>query len=147
MKGWSRFDGLVLVVFALLVGLFYWRILTPNLADRQSFPPGDFHAQFWAFATFEVRELSAGRLPLWNPYTFAGAPFWADVQSAVFYLPSLLTILLSAPWGFSLFALELEAIAHVWLAAVFMYLFGRALTQSRSAAFIAALTFTFSGYL
>jgi len=130
-----------------LVALFYWRILTPNLADRQSFPPGDFQAQFWAFTTFEVRELSAGRLPLWNPYTFAGAPFWADVQSAVFYPPSFLTILLSAPWGFSLFALEIEAIVHFWLAATFMYLFIRDLTRNRAAAFIAALTFTFSGYL
>ncbi len=147
MKSWSRLDWLIIIIFAALVTLFYWRILTPNPADRQSFPPGDFHAQFWAFATFEVRELSQGRLPLWNPYTFAGAPFWADVQSAVFYPPSLLTVLLSAPWGFSLFALELEAIAHFWLAAVFMYLFIRNLTHSRAAALIAALTFTFSGYL
>ncbi|HRV91520.1 MAG TPA: YfhO family protein [Anaerolineae bacterium] len=146
-KPWSRLDWLIILIFAGLVLLFYWRILTPNPADRQSFPPGDFHAQFWAFATFEVRELSAGRLPLWNPYTFAGAPFWADVQAAVFYPPSLLTILLSAPWGFSLFALEIEAIAHFWLAAVFMYLFIRALTHSRAAAVIAALTLTFSGYL
>ncbi len=147
MKFWTRADWLIILVFGLLVALFYWRILTPNLADRQSFPPGDFQAQFWAFATHEVRELSAGRLPLWNPYTFAGAPFWADVQSAVFYPPSLLTILLSAPWGFSLFALEVEAIAHFWLAAIFMYLFTREVTGSRAAAIIAALTFTFSGYL
>ncbi len=127
--------------------LFYWRILTPNLADRQSFPPGDFHAQFWAFTTLEVRELSQGRLPLWNPYTFAGSPFWADVQAAVFYPPSLLTILLSTPWGFSLFALEIEAVFHFWLAATFMYLFIRDLTHSRAAAIVSALTFTFSGYL
>jgi hypothetical protein len=144
---WSRIDWLIIIVFAGLVALFYWPILTPNLADRQSFPPGDFSQQFWAFATFKVRELSAGRLPLWNPYTFAGAPFWADVQSAVFYPPSLLTILLSAPWGFSLFALEIEAIAHFWLAAILMYLFVRQIIQSRPAGVIAALTFTFSGYL
>ena len=147
MKSWSRTDWLIIILFAALVTLFSWRILTPNPADRQSFPPGDFSAQFWAFTTFEVRELSAGRLPLWNPYTFAGAPFWADVQSAVFYPPSLLTLILSAPWGFSLFALEIEAIAHFWLAAVFMYLFLRRLTQRRAAALIAALTFAFSGYL
>jgi hypothetical protein len=147
MKPWTRSDWLTLIFFAVLVTLFYWRILTPDLADRQSFPPGDFSAQFWAFATFEVRELSQGRLPLWNPYTFAGAPFWADVQTAVFYPPSLLTLLLSAPWGFSLFALEIEAIVHFWLAATFMYLFIRQITHSRPAAFIASLTFTFSGYL
>ena len=146
-KPWSRLDWLIVLLLAVLVALFFWPILTPNLADRQSFPPGDFSAQFWAFATFEVRELSAGRLPLWNPYTFAGAPFWADVQSAVFYPPSLLTILLSAPWGFSLFALEIEAIVHFWLAGVFTYLFVRQITQNRTAAVIAVLTFTFSGYL
>jgi len=144
---WNRVDWFILIVFAVLVALFYWRILTPDLADRQSFPPGDFSAQFWAFTTFEARELGAGRLPLWNPYTFAGAPFWADVQSAVFYPPSLLTLLLSAPWGFSLFALEVEAIAHFWLAATFMYLFIREITRNRAAAIIGALTFTFSGYL
>jgi hypothetical protein len=147
VKAWTRLDSLILAIFAALVLLFHWRILTPDLADRQSFPPGDFTAQFWAFTTFEVRELAAGRLPLWNPYTYAGVPFWADVQSAVFYPPSLLTLLLSAPWGFSLFALEVEAIAHFWLAAAFMYLFAREVTTSRPAGVIAAFTFTFSGYL
>lgn len=147
LQRWSRLDWLIILSFAALVILFYWRILTPNPADRQSFPPGDFSAQFWAFATLEARELSAGRLPLWNPYTFAGAPFWADVQSAVFYPPSLLTFILSAPWGFSLFALEVEAVAHFWLAAVLMYLFLRRATRSRAAAVIGGLTFTFSGYL
>ncbi|MBE7551893.1 MAG: YfhO family protein [Anaerolineales bacterium] len=147
MKRWSRLDWFIILVFAALVILFYWPILTPNPADRQSFPPGDFYLQFWAFTTFDVRELSAGRLPLWNPYSFAGSPFWADVQAAVFYPPSLLTLLLSAPWGFSAFALEIEAIAHFWLAAVFMYLFMRRITASRPAGVIAALTFTFSGYL
>ncbi len=147
LKPWSRIDWLILILLAALVALFYWRILTPNLADRQSFPPGDFQAQFWAFATFEGDELLAGRLPLWNPYTFGGSPFWADVQAAVFYPPSLLTLFLAAPGGFSLFALEVEAIAHIWLAAVFMYLFIRRITGNRPAAFIASLTFTFSGYL
>ena len=129
------------------MALFYWRILTPDAANRQSFPPGDFYDQFWAFTTFDVRELGSGRLPLWNPFTFAGSPFWADVQAAVLYPLSLLTLLLSAPWGFSAYALSLEAIFHFWLAAFFMYLFVRAITENRFAAVTAAVTFTFSGYL
>jgi hypothetical protein len=144
---WSRRDWAALILLAVLVALFFWRILTPNLADRASFPPGDFSRQFWAFATFEVRELSAGRMPLWNPYTYAGAPFWADIQSAVLYPISLLTLLLSGPWGFSLFALEVEAVAHFWLAGIFTYLFVRRLTRHRGAALFAAITFTFGGYL
>ena len=144
---WSRRDWAALLLLALLTALFFWRILTPNIADRASFPPGDFSDQFWAFSTFEVRELSAGRLPLWNPYTYAGAPFWADIQSAVLYPLSLLTLLLSGPWGFSLFALEIEAILHFWLAGTFTYLFVRRLTRHRGAALFAAITFTFAGYL
>ncbi|MGC8879505.1 MAG: hypothetical protein ACP5R2_09795, partial [Anaerolineae bacterium] len=119
---WSWRDGVNALVLAILVLLFFWRILTPNLADRASFPPGDFAKQFWAFATFEARELAAGRLPLWNPYTYAGAPFWADVQSAVLYPLSLLTLVLAGMPHFSLFALELEAIVHFWLAGIFTYL-------------------------
>jgi hypothetical protein len=144
---WCRYDWAVLALLALLTVLFFWRILTPNLADRASFPPGDFSYQFWAFSTFEARELSAGRLPLWNPYTYAGAPFWADIQSAVLYPPSLLTLILSGPWGFSLFALEVEAIVHFWLAGSFTYLFIRRLTRHRAAALFSAIVFTFGGYL
>jgi len=145
--GWSRRDWAAIALLALLVALFFWRILTPNLADRASFPPGDFSYQFWAFTTFDARELSAGRLPLWNPYTYAGSPFWADIQSAVFYPFSLLTLLLSGPWGFSLFALEVEAVFHFWLAGVFTYLFVRRLTGHRAAAMLSAIAFAFGGYL
>ena len=96
---WCRYDWAVLALLALLTVLFFWRLLTPNLADRASFPPGDFSYQFWAFSTFEARELSAGRLPLWNPYTYSGAPFWADIQSAVLYPLSLLTLILPDKTG------------------------------------------------
>ncbi|MFQ5576533.1 MAG: hypothetical protein ACE5G8_06040, partial [Anaerolineae bacterium] len=147
--GWNRRDWLALVLLAALVLLFHWQLITPNPADRQSYPPGDFSAQFWAFSTFEARELSAGRLPLWNPYTFAGAPFWADAQSAVLYPFSLLALALSGlvGGGFSLFALEMEAVFHFWLAGSFMYLFARRITQSRAGGLVAALVFAFGGYL
>jgi len=144
---WSRRDGLALALLALMVLLFFWRILTPRLADRASFPPGDFSYQFWAFSTLEARELGQGRLPLWNPYTYSGAPFWADIQSAVLYPLSGLTLLLSAPWGFSLFALECEAILHFWLAGAFTYLFARRILNRRAPALLAAVTFAFGGYL
>jgi hypothetical protein len=145
---WSGRDWAAVALLGLLVALFFWRIITPNLNDRASFPPGDFSYQFWAFSTLEARELSAGRLPLWNPYTYSGAPYWADIQSAVLYPPSLLTLLLSGLWGgFSLFALEVEAIGHFWLAGTFTYLFARRLIRHRGAALFAAITFTFGGYL
>jgi hypothetical protein len=71
----------------------------------------------------------------------------ADVQSAVFYPLSLITILFGAIGGFSAFALELEAIAHFFLAGAFTYFFAKRLLGNRAGALISAVTFTFAGYL
>ena len=57
---WSRRDWAALALLALLVALFFWQILTPNLNDRASFPPGDFSYQFWAFSTFEAESGDEG---------------------------------------------------------------------------------------
>jgi hypothetical protein len=48
---------------------------------------------------------------------------------------------------FPLFALELEAIVHFWLAGIFTYLLMRRMTGQRDAALLSALVFTFGGYL
>lgn len=147
----SKWRDLAAILFiAALVLLFFWRIITPKLEDRAIFPPGDFTDQFWAFRMEEARAFAQGRLPLWSDYYNSGHPFLADVQSAIFYPPSLLwTLAVVALRGenFSLLDLEIEAIFHFILAGAFMYLFARELLQSRVAALVAALTFTFSGYL
>lgn len=148
-KLWARFgsDILIALLLALLCALFFWRIVTPFVKDRGYFPSGDFTDQFYTFGVFEARQLLTGHLPLWNPYTFGGHPFLADIQSAVFYPPSLLTILLSGPWKFPIHALELEAIAHFLLGGLFTYLFAKRLLKRRFPALVAALTFTYGGYL
>ncbi|MCJ7618683.1 MAG: YfhO family protein [Anaerolineae bacterium] len=148
-RRWAAYSSqiLVAVLLALLCALFFWRIITPVAEDRGYFPSGDFVDQFYVFSVFEARQLLTGHLPLWNPYAYGGHPFLADIQSAIFYPPSLLTILLSAPWGFPLYALELEAIVHVFLAGLFTYLFARRLLRSNFPALVAAVTFSFGGYL
>jgi hypothetical protein len=138
-------DSLLLLALCLL---FFWRVLTPAPADRLSFAAGDFYDQFVAFARYEASRLHAGQLPLWNPTAFAGHPFLADVQAAIFYPLSLLTMLATA--GFDLLparALELEALLHFPLAALFSYLLARRLTGSRVGGLTTAVVFTFGGYL
>ena len=112
--------GIVLFL-AFLCSLFFWRIITPDVGDRAFFPGGDFTDHYYAFSLFQTRQIRGGHLPLWNPYAFGGHPFLADLQSAVFYPIRLMTILLSIPWGFSLYALELEAIFHFFLASLLTY--------------------------
>ncbi len=139
-----------LALIAAFVLLFFWRIWTPNQADRAAFPPGDFTDQFWAFRMYEARAFAEGRLPLWSGNYNSGHPFLADVQSAIFYPIGLLfTLGVVALRGaaFSLLDLELETIVHFILAGAFTYLLARRLLASRPAAFVSALTFTFGGYL
>ncbi len=148
-KLWARHgsDLTVVAILVVLCGFFFWRIVTPIERDRGYFPSGDFVDQFYVFSVFEARQLLTGHLPLWNPYTYSGHPFLADVQSAIFYPPSLLTILVSAPWGFPIYALELEVILHVFLAGLFTYLFAKRLLKRTFPALVAALVFSYGGYL
>ncbi|MGQ9586049.1 MAG: YfhO family protein [Anaerolineae bacterium] len=130
-----------------LCALFFWRDLTPVAADRLHFRLGDFSYQYYAPAIYAAERLHSGQLPLWNPHTFAGHPFLADIQNAVWYPPRLLTILLTLGGDFPYRALELEALAHLPLVATSTYLLARRLTRSRAAGIVAAIAFTFSAYL
>lgn len=132
-----------LATWTLFCGLFFATLLF----NMEHLPAGDFTGQFHAYASFQARELTEGRFPFWSPGSNAGFPFAADVQSAAFYPLRLLTIFLSAPWGFSLYVLQLELIFHVWLAGLFTYGLSFALTASRRAALLGAVAFGLGGYL
>jgi hypothetical protein len=146
----KRFTSPDVVAIALLVALwmlFFWRLLTPNVADQTSLVNGDFSGQFVAFGAYQYQRLTAGQVPLWNPYNNGGLPFIADTQAAVFYVPRLLTIALSAlAGGWTYHALELEMIVHVLIYSLLMYAFVRRLTKSVFGAFIAAVVAAYGGF-
>jgi hypothetical protein len=69
-------------------------------------PPTLFEGVDWLQLHLPARHymaeaLRAGRLPLWNPHVALGRPFLADVETAVFYPPNLLYVVLdpSTAWG------------------------------------------------
>ncbi len=167
-------DFALIFFLALLPGLFFWRLLTPNPADRMVIPTGDFTDQYFPLRAFTAQQWVRGQLPLWNPSLFGGQPALADIQSGALYPPHILQSLIFG-WdnplvgqavGFPLEALQLQVIAHFSLAAVGMYLFARHIflhllsplpprspapllqtRRARFAAVIASLVFTYSGYL
>ena len=47
-------------------------------------------------------QLRSGELPLWNPYSFLGQPFWSNGQSAPLFPLHLLFAALPTAWGFLL---------------------------------------------
>ena len=142
LRSWRR-HLLPLLVWTVVCVLYFGTILT----GQERLPSGDFYGQFHAFGLFQAREMAQGRLPVWSPGSYAGIPFAADIQAAVFYPLRWLTILLSLPWGFPPLALELEAILHIWLAGVFTYALAYAITHEPLAALAGAVAFALGGYL
>jgi hypothetical protein len=147
---WRRglaIDAAIIVLFLTLCLLFFWQVLTPVAQDRRWFAAGDFTDQFYAFRYFQSQELWRGRLPLWNPYTFGGSPFVADIQSAVFYPIGVLILLVFGRSGLPLVAVEIEAIIHYFLAGVFVYLLVKHLTGKRLAGLVSGIVYAFGSYL
>ncbi len=98
--------------------------------------------QFYPWRSYAFDELRAGRLPLWNPYNGGGAPLLANYQTAVFYPPNWLHLILP-----HVAAMNILAVGHIVWAAVGMWLFAAAWKLPDFGRGISALAFALSGYL
>src|SRR5690349_21218542 len=72
-------------LLALLFLIFY-----PGLLFGSAFLWEDFVEQEFPYRTLAASSLAAGKLPYWNPYTFCGMPFLADIQIAFWYPANML---------------------------------------------------------
>ena len=75
-----------------LAALATWPITFGGLAIAR----GDLLLYFYPLRDFAAQAVREGRLPLWNPYTFMGAPFLANSQAGFFYPLNLLLAWLPA---------------------------------------------------
>jgi len=125
--------ALILLGFAFLV--FGRVILRPTLMVSGS----DF-LQFYFWEGFTRAELLAGRLPLWNPYFFAGYPAAANPQMLLFYPPAMLLRLLPISYAFGV-----SIWLHMSWAGLGMYSLVRQQKLSKSASLLSGLAFMMSG--
>lgn len=89
-----------------------------------------------------VRAVGAGAWPVWNPYAAFGQPLLANPTSQVFYPPTWLNLVMSAPAYYRLFVL-----AHLFWAGSGALLLGRRLGLGRAGATVAGALFMTSGPL
>jgi len=103
----------------------------------------DVFTYFYPYRAFLSQAIRDGRFPLWNPYLFLGAPFFADSQAGALYPFNLMFAWLPVPYQVS------AAIAlHIALAGLFAYLFARrSLRLGRAGAFTASAVFALGGFL
>lgn len=134
---WRRFSlpvallgGLPLVLYApLLFGgkVLYW---------------GVYLLQFYPWRQLAVEQIRAGHWPLWNPYLGAGTPLAANLQTAAFYPPNLLFLLMPVERAFGW-----ELAIHVALAGLFAYYLARTLGLTSFGSLVSGLGYGLGGYV
>jgi hypothetical protein len=144
--GLTRGDLVAHLALLLAVTAFFWPMIRP-FGQHWYMAAGDFSRQFYPFRWFEAHEWWHLRIPLWNPDMFAGHPFQADVQTAVFYPLAMADAILFGRRGLPFFALEGEVVVHTLLAGIFTYWLARRLTGSRLGALVAATAFALGGFV
>ena len=123
----------LIVASAALVTLLY--LIPPTIFESEDYVK--LHAINRAYL---VRSLLSGRIPLWNPHVGLGRPFLADIESAAFYPPNLLYLVVEPHLG-----LTLLLIAHTALLLFGWLRLGGFLGMDRPAAWLSGLAFAGSG--
>lgn len=136
----SRTD-IAAVVFLLLLGVGFTlpAIVAGGILGRY---PSDGTRLLYFIREFLLTSLHDGRLPLWNPYTYFGAPFLADIQWGTLYPPNLAFALLPVDLAYNLFVG-----LHLALAGVSMFALARCWNLPAVPALIAGMAFMLSGRL
>ena len=85
--------------------------------------------------------MKQGIFPLWNPYTFSGRPFQADIQNGLFYPPNWLSLVFPIPVFYTIIT-----IIHLWFASLGAYVFSRRFLKKLPPRILFSLVFSFSAY-
>lgn len=139
-----RSEYLIAIAAFLLTTFVFFR---PHILGKAYFWD-DFIEQVYPNRVYAGRVLTTGEFPHWNPYSFCGMPFQADVQSALYYPPYMLfdrIIGAQSPRG--VYWLQLLIIGHFVLAQLSMYILARRLLMTPLASGIAAIAYTFAAPL
>ncbi len=133
-----RREILTVLVTAGLAFLFF----VPHLFLSMSFVDDDIRLFYWPTYVSLARALREGQFPLWWPNLFGGFPVYALGSLGMFYLPTLVILLLAPTPHTVTIVLAVRAM----LAAGFTYAFARVLGVSRAGAVVAGVVFAFSGF-
>ncbi len=165
MRRSLRVDLLIAAALFVLPLAFFWQV---TLGNRTLLPADNLY-QFQPWATYRDQlgvpavpqnsllsdlvlenlpwkqfirsSFSNGELPLWNPYLFAGVPFFAAGQHSAFYPFSVIYYVLPLDKAYGWFT-----VSQLWLAGQFMFLFMRGLGVGRPGAVIAAIAYQLSSF-
>ncbi len=141
LLGRALLPGRVLSPADILLLLPPWSAAAPGI--RMGNPLlTDIAFMFHPWQIWAGRELAGGHFPLWNPHAYAGAPFFANPQTALLFPLTWLAAVLPAAT-----AVTLISILKLSLAGTGMYVFLRLIAVTPLSAVLGALAFMLNGAL
>ena len=135
-------DWQCLTVLGLFVLIFFRGILLGHTYFWEDFLYHDYPSR-----NFAAVSMANGEIPLWNPYSFNGMPFLADIQKTVFYIPCILLTPLGSGGTLSPYWLELMIILHYVIAGIGMFYLSRSFDLRRIPSVFAGLAYALSGFM
>ncbi len=109
--------------------------------------PWDLRYYHYPHAWFIAQSFRNFDLPLWDPFTYCGRPFLANLQTQVLYPPmALLAVLSNLLGGHLLYLLECHVILHIFLGGVFAYWLLKRLGAGVPGALLGASVFQLGGF-
>ncbi|MGA2328684.1 MAG: hypothetical protein ABSH05_20600 [Bryobacteraceae bacterium] len=109
--------------------------------------PWDLRYFHYPHAWFIAESFRNFDLPLWDPFTYFGRPFQANIQTQVLYPPlALLIVLRNLLGGDLLYFLECHVVLHVFLGGVFAYWLLKRLGAGVPAALLGATVYQLGGF-
>ncbi len=108
----------------------------------QNFLQGDAELMFVPFREFYYNQMHQHHFPLWNPYIYGGAPFFANDQSSVLSLYNLASLLFPFNKGFLIIAILKLMVTGIG-AYLLLDLFGLGIY----ACLFGSIAWTFSAYM
>lgn len=125
----------VLAILLLLTLLIRFEVVTEGVIPAR----GDTLTGFIPHKSHVARVVRDGQIPLWDPHIFAGQPFLADPQTAVFSPLSIPFYVLPLVPAFIVYII----LKH-FLAAAFTFGFLRSIGANRAGALFGGVVFSFS---
>lgn len=142
----ALFQGKLLLPADTIIGLYHpyrdmYASTNPNGVPYKNSLITDPVRQQYPWKYLSISEEKHVTLPTWNAYAMAGYPLLANIQSAVLYPLNIIFWVLPFSIGWNVFI-----VLQVLLGSLFMYLYLRNLSLTKSASFLGAFVFVYSGF-
>ncbi len=107
----------------------------------------DFLFSSYPVRVFAATSMAMGEIPLWNPYTFGGMPFMADIINSVFYLPCVALVAFVRHGTLSYYPLQLMVLLHFPLAGISMFFLARSFSLRTLSSLFAGVAYMLTGFM